>query len=1054
MAEFFVRRPIVAMVLAIFIVILGLTALGKLPIAQYPEITPPIVSVSASYTGANAVNVEQSITTPIEQKVNGVENMIYMESVNSSDGRMTLSVSFEVGTDLDTATMLTQNRVSEAESNLPEEAKRQGVTVKKKLSFPLLVISLVSPEGSYDQEFLNNYATINIIDELSRIQGVGLAEVIGGFVSEYAMRVWIRPDQLAKLGLTVPDITKALQEQNVLVPAGKLGSEPAPENTEFTFTVETAGRFQDAEEFGQVVVRSNPDGSQVLLKDVARIELGTQNYLLRTRLDGKDTAVLQIFQLPDANGLDVAEKVFAAMDRVSLKFPDDMEYVVALDTTKPISAGIREIVITLFQAVGLVVLVVFIFLQNIRATLIPTLTVPVSLIGALAVFPLLGFSINTLSLLGLVLAIGIVVDDAIVVVELVGAKIEKGMAPKEATIEAMKEVSGPIVATSLSLIAVFLPVAAMSGITGMLYQQFAITIAVAVAISSINALTLSPALASSLLKPPSEKKSFLDKFFAAYNRGFQYVTDKVMKVTYFFTQHIKISLLALLGLLLGVVFLFSAVPSGFVPEEDQGYLMAAVILPDSASLQRSDKALKQVEAILSDFEAIENVTSVAGYNIVTGTIQSNAAMVFIQLKDWEERQSAKDHAQNVARRINARLATEVVSGMAFAFGPPAIPGLGTGAGFTMMLQDRSGQAPSYLAQQTQKFIAAANQQPEISNANSMFRANAPQIYLDIDKAKALKLGVSLSDLNSTIGAFLGGAYINDFNRFGRLYKVYVQAEPEYRVDEESIRSFFVRNKDGDMVPLSTLVETSRVYGPEFTNRFNLYRSAEVSGQASAGYSSAQALQALERVAAETLPPDMSYAWTDMSYQEKESQGSGAIVFVMALLFVFLILAAQYESWTLPLSVLLGTPIAIFGAMGALYVARLLSESYVNNVFAQIGLVMLIGMAAKNAILIVEVAKVATDKGMDAVEAAMSAAKQRFRPILMTSFSFILGVLPLLVASGAGAEARKVIGMAVFGGMFVATVVGVLIVPALFVLIEKTFSKKTKSSDNDTSKQHA
>ncbi|MEM7304601.1 MAG: efflux RND transporter permease subunit, partial [Pseudomonadota bacterium] len=596
------------------------------------------------------------------------------------------------------------------------------------------------------------------------------------------------------------------------------------------------------------------------------------------------------------------------------------------------------------------------------------------------------------------------------------------------------------------LIAVFLPVAAMSGITGSLYQQFAITIAVAVAISSVNALTLSPALAASLLKPPSEKKSMLDKFFAAFNRGFEKVTERFMRVTHFFTHHIKVSLLFLASLLVAVVFLFSLVPAGFVPEEDQGYLLTAIVLPDSASLQRSDETLKQVEKIMGEFDEIENYTAVAGYNIITGTIQSNVAMVFIQLKDWEERQAKEGHAKNIVRRLNARLNREIVSAIAFSFGPPAIPGLGTGAGFTMMLQDRSGQPPYYLAEQTQKFVNAANQQPEITSANSMFRANAPQIFLDIDKAKALKLGVNLSDLNSTIGAFLGGAYVNDFNRFGRLYKVYVQAEPEYRVNEEALRSFFVRNSDGDMVPLSTLIQTSRTYGPEFTNRFNLFRSAEVTGQAAQGYSSAQALNALERVAKETLPQDMSYAWSDMSFQEKESEGSGAIVFVMALLFVFLILAAQYESWTLPLSVLLGTPIAIFGAMGALYLARLLSESYVNNVFAQIGLVMLIGMAAKNAILIVEFAKVASDKGMDVYEAAMTAARERFRPILMTAFSFILGVMPLLVASGAGAEARKVIGMTVFGGMLVATLVGVLLVPAMFVLIEKTFSRKADRSN--------
>ncbi|MBW2313600.1 MAG: multidrug efflux RND transporter permease subunit [Deltaproteobacteria bacterium] len=1036
MSEFFVRRPIVAMVIAIVTVILGLVALGRLPIAQYPDITPPVVNVSATYTGANAVAVEQSVATPVEQKVNGVEGMIYMKSTNSSDGRMGLDVSFEVGTNLDMANVLTQNRVSEAQASLPEEVKRLGVTVKKKLSFPLLLISVVSPNGTYDDEFLTNFSTLNMIDELARIRGVGQAEVIGGSISEYAMRVWIKPDQLAKLNLTVPDITDAIQQQNVLVPAGQIGGAPAPPGTDFTYTVKTAGRFETPEEFGAVVVRSNSDGSQVLLRDVAQIELGTQNYLLKMRLDGNSAAVIQIFQLPDANGLAVAEEVFATLERLSERFPDDVEYVVSLDTTKPITAGIREIVITLFQAVFLVILVVYIFLQNARATLIPTLTVPVSLIGTLAVFPLLGFSINTLSLLGLVLAIGTVVDDAIVVVEAVTTKMQEGMAPREATIASMREVSGPIVATSLALIAVFVPVAAMGGITGRLYQQFAITIAISVAISSINALTLSPALAAMLLKPPGETKSIFDRFFAVFNRGLEWLTNRFMVLADFFTAQVWRAGALLVVMIFGVVTLFGIVPAGFVPEEDQGYVMATVLLPDASSLQRTNETLKQLESIVGEMSAVQNATSVAGYSMLSGTIQPNAGFIFIQLQDWDLRPEPQDHAREVVRRLNAQFAARVKTGAAFAFGPPAIPGLGTGSGFSMMLQDRSGQPPTYLAEQVGLFAQAANARPEIQGAYSLYRAGIPQVFMDIDNAKALKLGVSLSDVNTTIGAFLGGAYVNDFNRFGRLYKVYVQAEPDYRMDANATRLFFVRNAEGGMVPLSTLVTSSRDSGPEYTNRFNLYRTAELAGQAAPGFSSSQALGALEEVAAEVLPGDMSYGWSAMSYQEKAAAGSGGAVFAMALLFVFLILAAQYESWSLPLSVLLGTPIAVFGAIGSLWLARLISESYVNNVFAQIGLVMLIGLAAKNAILIVEFAKVEREKGKTPVEAALEAARQRFRPILMTAFSFILGVLPLLVASGAGAEARKVMGMTVFGGMVVATALGVLVTPALFVIIER------------------
>jgi len=1022
-------------------VIVGIVSLRALPIAQYPEITPPIVSVTASYTGANAVNVEQSVATPIEQKVNGVENMIYMKSTNASDGSMQLQVSFEVGTDLDMANVLTQNRVSEAQALLPEEVKRLGVTVKKQLSFPLLLISLISPNRTYDADFLTNYATINVLDELARIQGVGQATVVGGSTFEYAMRVWVRPDQLAKLGLTVADITSALKQQNVLIPAGQIGGPPAPSGTDFTYTVQTPGRLVTAEEFGNVVVRSNPDGSQVFLRDVARIELGTQRYVVSARLNQAPSAALTIYQLPDANGLEVARKIISEMERLKQRFPEDIDYVISLDTTRPIEAGIREIVVTLFQAVALVILVVYLFLQNARSTLIPTLAVPVSLIGTFAVFPLLGFSINTLSLLGLVLAIGIVVDDAIVVVESVAQKMEQGMSSKEATVAAMKEVAAPIVATSLSLIAVFVPVATMGGITGRLYQQFAITIAISVAISSVNALTLSPALAASLLKPPGEQKSTFDRFFQAFNRRFEQATQKFMVYTGFFTERL-VRAGALVGVLvLGLLLLFKAVPGGFVPEEDQGYVLAALQLPDAASLERTEQAMSDVEKIIAEFDAIESYTTVSGFSMLTGTTQSNAGFIFLQLKDWEDRPEARDHAKNIVRRLNFAFATRITEAVAFAFGPPAIPGLGTGSGFTMMLQDLGGNPPEYLAEQSQKFIAAATQRPEIASVGTLYRASVPQVYLDIDKAKALKLGVPLTDINTAIGAFLGGAYVNDFNRFGRLYKVYVQAEPEYRDSEDGIRSFYVRNAEGGMVPLSTLVTTTRTQGTEFTNRFNLFRSAELSGQPAAGYSSAQALAALEEVAAEVLPSDMGYAWANMSYQEKAAEGTGAIVFVMALVFVFLILAAQYESWSLPLSVMLGTPIAVFGAIGGLFVARLFSESYVNNVFAQIGLVMLIGMAAKNAILIVEFASQEMNAGKDAVRAALDAARSRFRPILMTAFSFILGVLPLLVATGAGAEARKVMGMTVFSGMLVATVIGVLVVPAMFVFVERYVSRR-------------
>jgi HAE1 family hydrophobic/amphiphilic exporter-1 len=1035
MAEFFVRRPIVAMVLAIIIVLVGAISLKGLPVSQYPEITPPEVSVTATYTGANAEAVEQSVATPLEQKVNGVENMLYMKSVNSNDGTMTLTVSFEVGSDLDMSNVLVQNRVSEATASIPEEVKRLGVTVKKKLSFPLLLVSLYSPDGTYDQNFQSNYLTINILDAIARIKGVGQASVLGG--SDYAMRIWVKPDQLAKLGLTVPDITNAIRDQNVIAPAGQIGGPPAVAGTQFTYQVRTKGRLSTAEEFGNVVVRSNSDGSQVRIKDIARVELGTLSYNAISRLNGGPAAILSIYQLPGANGLEVASEIKAVMEEMAKDFPEDLDYLVSLDTTLAISEGINEIITTLWQAMALVILVVFIFLQNWRATLIPSLAVPVSLVGTFAVFPLLGFSINTLSLLGLVLAIGIVVDDAIVVVEAVTAKMEKGLKPVEATIAAMKEVAGPIVATSLSLIAVFVPVAMMGGITGRLYQQFAITIAISVAISSINALTLSPALSALLLRPPSEQKdNWLTPFYKRFNAVFDRTTNGYMKVAGLFSRKLLISVVAMVGVIVLMSGLFGMVPGGFVPEEDQGYFLVNVQLPDAASLERTDVVTAQIEAILNNTKGVESVTAVAGYSLLTSSLSPNNAFFFVSLEHWSERSEADLHVNALIQKINGQLAMGVPGAVAFAFGPPAIPGLGTGSGFSMMLQDRGGNTPVYLAEQTDAFIEAAKKRPEIGAIHSTFRANVPQILAEVNTDLVLKLGVSPADVNTALGSFLGGAYVNDFNRFGRLYKVYVQAEPAYRSKPSDIRYFYVRGASGDVVPLSTLVNTSDTQGPEYTNRFNLFRAAEVTGAPAPGYSSDEALDALEEVAAETLPSDMTTSWNAMSFQERAAAGSGGTVFIMALLFVFLILAAQYESWSLPMGVLLGTPIAIFGAMLGLWLAGLFLPGYQNNVFAQIGLVMLIGMSAKNAILIVEFAKMKTDEGMSALDAALAAARDRFRPILMTAFSFILGVMPLLIASGAGAEARKVMGMTVFSGMLAATILGILIVPALFVMVER------------------
>jgi hydrophobic/amphiphilic exporter-1 (mainly G- bacteria), HAE1 family len=1043
-ADFFINRPIVAMVISIIMVLLGLVAMSSLPIAQYPEIVPPMVQVTTTFVGASATDVEASVATPLEQKMNGVENMIYMKSTNANDGTFTLKVTFDVGTDLDTANVLTQNRVSEAMPSLPQAVKNYGVSVKKSLAFPLLVLTLSSPKGTFDNNFLSNYASINVVDSIARIPGVGQVNLLGG--SDYAMRIWLRPDRIAKLGITVPDIVNAINQQNQLSPAGQIGGAPAAPGTEYTYTVRTQGRLLNAEDFGKIILRSNADGSEVLLKDVARIDLGSMLYNSIGRLDGKPAAVLTIFQIPGTNALEVAERVKATMDELSARFPADLEYGVSLDTTLPVSEGITEIVHTLFEAVALVILVVFIFLQNWRATLIPLLTVPVSLIGAFMFFPLLGFSINVLSLLGLVLAIGIVVDDAIVVVEAVMHHIEQGMAPKDATRKAMQEVSGPVVAIALILTAVFVPVGFIPGITGAFYQQFAITIAISVLLSAFNALTLSPALAALMLKPSSGQRSFLTPFYDWFNRLFGRGTASYVGFTSILVRKMARSLLFIVILMGVTVALVGRIPAGFVPEEDQGYLLVNAMLPDASSLQRTDEVMKKVESVLAGNDAIEAYVTITGYSLITGAYSSNMGFFFVQLKEWGERTTPEAHASGVAAALNREFAKQVPEAMVGAFGPPAIPGLGTGSGFTLQLQDRSGGTPEYLAQQAQQFIAAASQRPEIGRISTVFRASVPQLYAEIDRSKVLKTGVALGDVNTTLGALLGSAYVNDFNRFGRVYKVYVQAEPEFRQDPEQLGLFFVRSAGNEMVPLNTLVSTRPTSGPEFTNRFNLYRAAEISGAPAPGYSSAQALAALEEVAKATLPATMGYQWADMSFQEKASPNPLPF-FALAILLVFLVLAAQYESWSLPFSVLLGTPFAAFGAFFGLWVAAQFSPSYVNNVFAQIGLIMLIGLAAKNAILIVEFARMQREQGKDAVSAALEAAKLRFRPILMTAFAFILGVVPLLTASGAGAEGRKVMGMTVFSGMLIATIFAVCLIPVLFVAVEKIVDRRKDRQDS-------
>jgi len=1024
---FFVRRPIVAIVISIVTVVVGLVSLSGLPIAQYPDIVPPEIQVTATYTGADAVTIEQAVATPIEQQVNGVDFMLYLRSVNANDGSMTLRVSFDVATNIDMDNVLTQNRVNQASATLPAEVRNFGVTVKKSTSSPLLLFSLYSPNGSYDDRFLGNYANINVLDQLKRIPGVGDALIFG--TADYAMRIWVKPDQLARLGLTVPDLVDAIQKQNAVNPSGKIGGEPAPAGQEFTWSVRAQGRLVTAEDFGAIVVRSDPSGAQIRLADVARIELGSLNYNQRGRLNGKPAAIIALYQIPGSNALEVAAGLKGVMAELESRFPQDLAYTTSLDTTLSVTEGIVEIQHTLVEAMALVILVVFIFLQSWRATLIPLLTVPVSLVGAFAVFPLLGFSINTLSLFGLVLAIGLVVDDAIVVVEAVQHHIEHGMAPRAATVKAMQEVAGPVVAIALVLSAVFIPVAFVPGITGRLYQQFAITIAISVIISAINALTLSPALAALLLKPSGPARGPLGRFFAAFNAAFERATTRYVSVTGAAIRRTARTLLILAAFTGVAALLGGLLPSSFVPDEDQGYLYVNVQLPDAASMERTDAVCKQVEAILADTPGVADFNTVAGYSLISQSSATYNAFFFVSLAPWSERSTPETGFKGIVAALNRRFAT-IPAAQVFAFLPPAIPGIGTGGGFSMMLQDRSGQDVAFLEQNLQLFLAAARQRPELAGVFSPFRAAVPQVFAEVDRDKTLKQGVDLKSVYTTLQAFMGGAYVNDFNRFGRQWKVFLQAEPEYRTRAGDIGAFYVRNDEGSMVPLSTLVETRDISGPEFTTRFNLFRAAEITGSAAPGYSSGDALDALEEVAAEVLPAEMGYAWNALTYQEKAAGGAGA-VFAFAVGMVFLILAAQYESWSLPFSVLLGTPLAVFGAFLGLFV-----RGFELNVFGQIGLVMLIGLAAKNAILIIEFAKAEHEKGKPLVEAALEGARLRLRPILMTSFAFILGCVPLAIASGAGAVSRQQLGIAVIMGMLVATLVGIFLVPVLYVVIER------------------
>jgi HAE1 family hydrophobic/amphiphilic exporter-1 len=1024
MSRFFIDHPIFANVIAILTVILGLVALWDLPVERYPPITPPNVRVSTVYPGADAQVVSDTVAAPIEQQVNGVEGMMYMSSTSSSDGSYSLTVTFEIGTDLDLAQVLVQNRVAIAEPTLPEEVRRQGLSVRRQASNIVLSIALTSPEGTYDSLFLSNFATLRLRDALSRVDGVGDVNVSGA--GAYAMRIWLDPERLRARRLTTTDVVGRLREQNVQVAAGRVGQPPTEGSQKFQYTVTTLGRLSEPEQFGDIVVKTGDDGRITYLRDVADIELGAQVYDQFSQETGIQSANVLVYQLPGSNALDVADGVRAAMEQLKVSFPPDLVYDIPFDTTRFVQAAVNEVYHTLLEAGVLVLIVILVFLQDWRAVLVPATTVPVTIIGAFAFLYAFGFSVNLLTLFGLILAIGIVVDDAIVIVENAAHHIEQGLAPREATIKAMDEVTGPVIGITLVLLAVFLPAAFLGGITGQLYRQFALTIAATALISAVNALTLKPAQCASYLRPPKGRKNILSRGFnavyGAIERVYAWIIRQLIRVA-------PVGLIAFVGLLLLTGWWYASLPTSFLPTEDQGYLIVNVQLPDAASLDRTQAVVERLDKIFKDTPGVENWFVLGGFSLLDGAASSNAATIFVIMEDWDERETADESQDAILGRFRKEFAG-IQEAIVFPLVPPPIQGLGVGGGFQMQVEDREGVGLDELQQRVQAIVAEANQSGQFAGVNSTFRAGVPQVFVDVNRVKVMRTDVPLADVFSTLQGMLGSTYVNDFNKFGRTYQVRVQADSKFRQNADEIGQLQVRNGKGQMVPLGTLADVRKTIGPQIISRYNLFPTASISGSAAPGFSSGQALAQMEMIAREKLPSSMGFEWTAVAYQEQRVGGQAYLVFGMATLLVYLVLAAQYESWISPFAVILVVPLGILGA-----VIAVTARGFDNNVYTQIGVVLIIALASKNAILIVEFARELRIAGRSISEAAAEAARLRFRPILMTSFAFILGVAPLVFASGAGAASRQSLGTVVFGGMISSTVLAVFFVPLFYVVLQ-------------------